>query len=225
MATAAAAGDGDPLATWPADTRLRYSVEGWFRGELSGEAQVQWQRAGDRYETRVDISVGVATGLRFLSQGLVTPRGLMPAAYEEQRGQRRRQLRLEPDRLILNDGRELPRPPGAQDSASQFIDLAHAFAQGMRPLAPGNTISLWLARPGGVNLWTYDVVGSETVQLPRLGPIPAWHLRPQPIPDARGNIVAEMWFAPSLQYLPVRILIRQGDDAWLDLRVDRIEQR
>ena len=41
----------------------------------------------------------------------------------------------------------------------------------------------------------------------------------------RGPLTAEMWFAPSLQYLPVRIRITQSEDTYLDLLVETIEQR
>jgi hypothetical protein len=30
----------------------------------------------------------------------------------------------------------------------------------------------------------------------------------------------QMWIAPSLQYLPVRIRIEQGADTWIDLLID-----
>ena len=41
----------------------------------------------------------------------------------------------------------------------------------------------------------------------------------------RNALLAEMWFAPQLQYLPVRIRITQGNDNYIDLMVDTIEQR
>jgi len=47
---------------------------------------------------------------------------------------------------------------------------------------------------------------------------------PRPIERPRGNITAQMWFAPSLQYLPARIRIALGEEAWLDLMVERIDQ-
>ena len=46
-----------------------------------------------------------------------------------------------------------------------------------------------------------------------------------PLANPRGNITVEMWLAPSLQYLPAKIRIVMGDEAWLDLMVDHIEQR
>ena len=53
----------------------------------------------------------------------------------------------------------------------------------------------------------------------------AFHLKPRPIPNPRGNITAEMWFAPALQYLPVRIMVLMGEEATIDLLVEQIEQR
>jgi len=58
-----------------------------------------------------------------------------------------------------------------------------------------------------------------------LGAVNAFHLKPRPVANPRGNISAEMWFAPSLQYLPVRIKMIVSADTWLDLLVDKIEQR
>jgi hypothetical protein len=76
-----------------------------------------------------------------------------------------------------------------------------------------------------VDEWTYDVVGEDTLHLPRLGAVPALHLKPRPLDKPRGPISAEIWFAPTLQYLPVRIRLTQGPDTWMDLVVETIEQQ
>jgi hypothetical protein len=88
----------------------------------------------------------------------------------------------------------------------------------------GQQVSLWLARPQGMALWTYDVVEEELLQTPELGPVSAFHLRPRPIANPSGVITAELWFAPSLQYLPVRVRIDLGEGNFVDLLVQRIEQ-
>jgi hypothetical protein len=36
-----------------------------------------------------------------------------------------------------------------------------------------------------------------------------------------GDLTAEIWFAPTLQYLPVRILITQDDSTYVDLLLDK----
>lgn len=215
----------DPLAGWPGDTRLSYVLTGWYRGELQGDARVQWQRQAGRYQVRVDIDINTFISLSMTSQGQVTPQGLRPSAYEEARRGRMRAVRMNDAEVALEDGRRLPRPDGLQDTASQFVDLAYRFAHQLQPLQTGGQVSFWMARPGAVDLWTYDVVQDVVLQTPRLGAVQAFHLKPRPIANPRGNITAEMWFAPGLQYLPVRIRINQGSDVHLDLLVDKIEQR
>lgn len=224
-ADSVAAETPDVAAQWPPDTRLTYRLGGNYRGELHGSAEVLWQREGTRYQAVMHVDVGLLLSLRFTSQGEITASGLAPEVYEEQLRKRRRSVRLDADSVRLDKGQRVPRPDGVQDAASQFVELSQRFATGQQPLAIGTQLSLWLARPGGVDEWTYDVVGEDTVHLPRLGAVAAWHLRPRPLAQPRGPISAEIWYAPTLQNLPVRILLTQGPDTWIDLLVDTIEQR
>ena len=207
---------------WPIDTRLSYRVGGYFRGELHGNARVEWLRDGDSYQTRIDIDLGLVS-MAMTSQGRVSQKELLPSAYEESRLGKRRTVLME-DKVVLSDGSKLDKPDGVQDTASQFVELSHRFASGQLPLELGRSVSFWLARPGGLDFWTYDVTDKEMLQTPFLGAVEAFHLKPRPIANPRGNITAEIWFAPSLQYLPVRIRVLSGD-ASLDLSIDKIEQR
>ena len=213
------------LDRWPADTRLRYRLGGRFRsGELYGDARVLWQREGDRYQVRVEVNVTLLAHLVLTSQGVVRPQGLVPQVYEEDRRGRRRGLRIGEREIVLANGHVVSRPAGVQDTASQFVELSHRFASGRERLEVGRSVSFWMARPGQVDLWTYDIVQTEVLRT-QLGDIEAFHLQPRPIANPRGNITAEMWFAPSLQYLPVRIRVNMGDEAQVDLLVEAIEQR
>jgi hypothetical protein len=252
----------DPAASlaqqgpWPSDTRLTYQLGGYFRGELHGDAQVQWTRppaavpAGanptasaatpvatptpsDRYQVRVTINVGPLDAL-LTSQGRIRATGLQPDIYEEKlpNGSRRK-VTLEAQDVVLNDGKRLPKPqaPAAaqfiavQDTASQFVELGQRFSTGRARLVPGEVITVWLARPGGLDEWTYDVGPAETIYLPTLGPVQAYSLSPRPIANKRGTITAQLWVAPSLQYLPVRIKITLNSETHVDLLVKKIEQR
>ena len=223
-ATAASAAEPAFLAQWPGDTRLRYTLGGNYRGELHGDARVLWQREGTRYHTAVQLDVGLLLSMSLTSQGQITAAGLQPAVFEEQVRQRRRGVRLDED-VRLNNGERLPRPAGVQDAASQFVELGHRLATGQISAQPGSAITLWLARPGGVDEWTYDVVGEDTLHLPRLGAVRALHFKPRPLAKPRGPIQAEIWFAPTLQYLPVRIRLTQSEDTYVELTVDTIEQQ
>ena len=222
----AAAPPAIALDTWPTDTRLNYRLSGQFRsGPLFGDANVAWQREGARYQVKVEVDVTLWLHWTMTSQGELGPEGLMPRVYEEERRGKRRTVRVEGDTVRYEGGRSTARPTGVQDTASQFIELGHRFAQGIVPLEVGHAVQLWLARPGGVDLWTYDVVALEPLALDKLGTVPAYHLKPRPISNARGNVTAEIWFAPALQYLPVRIRINTGEADFLDLAVQAIEQR
>ncbi|MFM2341995.1 MAG: hypothetical protein RLZZ592_1648, partial [Pseudomonadota bacterium] len=49
-ASAPAAAASGPAFEWPVSTRLRYTLTGWYQGEVHGEAQVEWLRSGERYQ-------------------------------------------------------------------------------------------------------------------------------------------------------------------------------
>jgi hypothetical protein len=213
---------GVTLDGWPIDTRLSYRVGGYFRGELHGNARVEWLRDGDRYQTRIDIDLGLVS-MVMTSQGQVREKELLPSMYEESTPGKRRSVRIQ-EKIALSDGSEVPRPDGVQDTASQFVELSHRFSSGQLVLEVGRSVGFWMARPGGVDFWTYDIADKEMLQTPFLGAVEAFHLKPRPLANPRGNVTAEMWFAPSLQYLPVRIRVIQGD-ANLELSIDKIEQR
>jgi hypothetical protein len=218
------ASTSDPLSRWPLDTRLSYELSGNFRGPLYGSGTVLWQRQGERYQASVDLDLGPKNMYHMLSQGRVTPDALLPLAFEEKRvSGKLRVVRLQEDAVTLDNGSRVPRPPDLQDAASQFVALTYQFTIGTRRLAVGEVLRYHLARPGGVDEWVFDVVAEDTLHTARWGPVKAFHLKPRPLANPRGNIYAEIWFAPSLQYLPARIRMTMGE-VELDLLVGRIEQ-
>ena len=226
------------LATgdWPGDTRVSYVVTGEFRGPLHGKGNVQWTRSGlaeDRYQVRVGVDVGLVE-LRITSQGRVSPQGLLPEVFEEYlkvalRDARTRPLKFEATEMVLGDGRRIPRPAAnpmaVQDSVSQFLDLGHRFQQERDKLEPGQVITIWLGRPGGLDQWVYDVGEAETITLPRIGPVNVFPLKPRPVVNARGTISMSMWLAPGLQYLPAKIRIDVNPQTHVELLAERFEQR
>ena len=143
---------------------------------------------------------------------------------EEQFPMSVRRVTFDGAHVRFHDGSQALQPTALQDTASQFVELSRRFSTGREALKVGAQVRVWLARPQGMALWTYDVVEEETLQMPELGAVQAFHLRPRPIANPSGVITAEIWFAPSLQYLPVRVRISLGADNFVDLIVERIEQ-
>ncbi len=233
------AGQTDSLlitGQWPADTRVSYKLTGYFQGELFGSGQVQWTRegtAGERYQVRVIVDAGLYE-LRMTSQGRVSPEGLLPEAFEEYSKRilaspRIRPLKLEAQELVLEGDRRVSRPANeplsVQDSVSQFIDLGQRFQLGRAKLEEGQTVRIWLGRPGGLDEWTYDIGPPETIYLPRIGPVIAHQLKPRPLANPRGTITLSMWLAPSLQYLPAKIRIDLNAQSFVELTADQLQQR
>lgn len=234
-ASAAAPAASDTLATafeWPPSTRLSYELRGNYRGEVSGSAQVEWIRAGSRYQVHMEALVGPSfaplLARRIHSEGELTERGLVPQRFEgEQRvgfTTRRWDMQFTPQRVRLANGAEVANEVGAQDEASQFVQLAWLFTVRPELLAVGKSVDIPLALPRRLERWVYDAVEEETVQLP-FGPLPTVHLKPRRGSARAGDLVVEMWFAPTLQYLPVRILIRQDASNYIDLALKRAPEQ
>lgn len=218
--------------TWPPDTRLTYRLTGNYRGELTGSARVQWQQVqgpdgqpeSRRYQVRLEMSLTSFVIASMTSQGKITDTGLLPEVYEEKLPGNARRVDFGDAQIRFNSGRVDVRPTSVQDTASQFVELSHRFATGVESLKAGAEVRIGLARPGGLDFWTYDVQAPEVLQTPEFGAIEVFHLKPRPLANPRGPIIAEMWFAPSLQYLPVRVRIALGGSSFVDLTVERIEQ-
>jgi hypothetical protein len=216
--------DEAPKSSWPADTRLSYTLKGFYRGDFNGDGQVQWQRMDERYQVQVDLHIASLFTGTMISQGDLSEAGLQPRVYEERFMNRVRRLTFDGLGVTFTDGRVFPQPQGVQDTSSQFVELSHRFSTGQQSLVVGSQVTLWLARPREMRFWTYDVVALETLEIPEFGAVPAYHLKPRQIANPTGVITAELWFAPSLQFLPVRIRINLGNGNYMDWLVNRIEQ-
>jgi hypothetical protein len=234
-AVVAAASSPEPAASaptafqWPVSTRLRYLLTGHVRGEVHGQAQVEWIRAGPRYQVHLDVQVGpsfapLATR-RMSSEGEITPDGLLPRRYEQETrlafdSPYRATLRFDGGRVWLANGTPVDHPPGVQDTASQFVQLAYLFDREPERLRVGATVEVLLAMPRNVSVWVYDVVKEELLYTP-FGEVPSYHLKPRREPRAGGDLVTELWIAPQLRHLPIRFVIRQDAENFVDLMLDR----
>ena len=210
---------------WPVSTRMRYVLTGDFRGEVHGDAQVEWIRAGSRYQVHLDVSVGLLASRRMSSDGDITPDGLAPRRYDQETklafdDPNRTAVRFEGDRILLANGRVIPRWPGVQDTVSQFVQLSWMFASQPQSLRVGHSVEIPLAMPRNVSIWAYDVVEEETLYTP-FGEVQAFHLKPRREPRAGGDMTVDIWIAPQLRHLPVRFRIRPDAQAYFDLMLDR----
>lgn len=224
-----AAASGAQPFEWPASTRLSYKLSGNVRGEVHGDAQVEWVRQGNRYQVHLDLTVGIPIApmitRRMSSDGELTELGLAPRRYDEDTkvmfaNRRRLTMLFEPDAVLMPNGERKPRFPGTQDTASQFVQLSWIFTTRPELLRTGNTVDFALALPRSVDRWVYDVLEEEPVAT-SFGPVNAFHLKPRRVSRPGGELIAEVWFAPQLRYLPARIRIEQDRETFIDLVLSR----
>ena len=218
-----------PSFAWPPSTRLTYSLVGNYRGEIHGRARVQWVRLGARYQVHLDVTVGPSFAplieRRMTSDGDLGEQGLAPRHYDETtrvafQSPRRVAMSFTPDQVTLGNGTVRAVAPGVQDTASQFVQLTWLFTTQPQRLRVGDAVDFPLALPRRVDRWFYDVVEREPLASP-LGELDTFHLKPRRSgARPRGELSAEVWIAPSLQYLPVRIRIQQDAETFVDLMLD-----
>ena len=227
-AEAASAAASAPAAfEWPASTRMSYALTGNYRGEVSGSAQVEWIRVGSHYQVHLDLLVGPSFApiitRRMSSDGEITAEGLTPHRYDQDtkvvmRERNRATIVFEPGSVVLANGDRRGTVPGVQDTASQFVQLTYVFSTRPELLRIGGTVDIPLALPHKVDVWTYDVAEEETLNT-NFGPLATVHLKPRRVLPKVGELSAEIWFAPQLRYMPVRIRIAQDAANYLDLLI------
>ena len=217
-------GEPELGSEWPLSTQLSYALTGNYRGAVTGNAQVEWLRQGRRYQVHLDLSIGPSfaplMSRRISSDGWLGPAGITPQRFDEDTRilfstRRRSTVLFQGDQLTLANGQVEAATAGTQDAISQFVQLTWLFLTGREPLFAGHVVALPLVLPRRQYDWRYQVVAWETLQTP-LGPLGTWHLLPLQ-KAAAGDLAAEVWLAPSLQYLPVRFLIRQDEQTFIDL--------
>lgn len=224
--TADAASAPSSAYDWlPPSTQLSYALTGDYRGPVEGSAQVRWIRVGAHYQVQIDTRVALVVTRRMTSDGELGAEGLVPRRYDEETetlvtAPRRNSVRFEEDRIVLGNGSSVPRPPGAQDAASQLVQLVWAFNMHPQKLVPGGQMAVPIALPRRVDDWVYDIQAPETVYT-RFGAIEAFPVKPRR-PARPGNVLTvQGWFAPTLQYLPIKLRIEQHEGAWVELLLER----
>jgi hypothetical protein len=225
---ASAASAGEPF-DWPASTRVSFNLSGNYRGEVTGNAQVEWIRVGSRYQVNLDLLIGPEfapiISRRMRSEGDLTADGLTPNRYDEDtqavfRNRRQVSVLFEPDAIVQANGDRRERWRGTQDSASQFVQLTYLFTTRPELLRVGRSVEVPLALPRNVDRWIYDVIDEVVIDTP-FGPLPTFHLKPRRVRKMTSELSAEIWFAPQLRYLPVRIRIEQDPSTFVDLVIAR----
>jgi hypothetical protein len=209
----------------PRRVELSFSVSA---GSLEiGEGQDVLEHDGKTYSVTSGMkTVGVAAVLykldiRRQARGNVTPEGLQPLHFEEQRTRkapRAVDFDHEARTITLTDGdkrQTLPLPDNTYDQTS----FTYAFA--FRPF-PEELPTIYLSDGRKLSDYRYRNLGVEKLKTP-LGEIEAVHI--QKVREAGDKRGFEVWLAVEHHYLPVRVVYVEKNGQVIDSTITRIEYK
>ena len=194
----------------PPPASLRYTVA---RGAQQGEAQVDWGGDGAGYRLRLRSHLPGSSAMAQDSQGALDAAGLAPERHTDQRGRRAAKavhFQREVGQVGFS-GRDTSQAlmPGVQDRLSWWLQLAAINEADPERFVPNSEVLLAVASvDGSVGVWTFRLVGIDNLSLPA-GTMTAQHWVREP--PSRFEPQLDVWLAPSLHHLPVRLRWQSAD--------------
>ncbi|MFZ3129156.1 MAG: DUF3108 domain-containing protein, partial [Rhodoferax sp.] len=204
----------------PGSMQLQYDIRGETRGvPFSLNGNLNWQQDGSTYNARMEVSHFLLGARIQTSTGELTAHGLEPtrfgdkfrsevAAHFERAKNKITFSANTPDAALL---------PGAQDQLSVLIQLASMLGGAPGDFPEGSHLTFQAVGPRSSETWVFTVGALEKLTLPNmeLSAVKLWRN-----PSSEYGSKAEVWLAPGLAYMPVRIRITEAsgdvaDQRWL----------
>ncbi|NDP48824.1 MAG: DUF3108 domain-containing protein [Sulfuriferula multivorans] len=210
-----------PLNPLPARIDLRFKVS---YGLAAGEQTMVWVNEDGQHYTL--ISVAEATGLagifyhgKFVqtSRGRITPHGLQPEEFWDQRGDKRSSAQFDASQghLTLNPDKGTPRHFKYEGEVQDVLSLFFHLALTAPP--PGGTLTYSVFNGKKLRDYSYMVRG-EVILETAVGSLRTLHLAR--VTDSDGRF--EIWLAIDRHYLPVRVLRSDDKGNEVELRIQSI---
>jgi hypothetical protein len=202
---AAPAVDAVPVyrAIPPPPAKLHYEMK---RGMFSGNGDLVWKPAGERYELRLEASVAGLHVLTETSDGLFGAQGLAPVRYTDwrwRRGISAANFQRDKGKITYSGPQvEFLLLPGAQDRLSWMLQIGAVLNAEPQHAAPGGKLVFFVTGArGDADTWAFRYAGAETVGTSG-GAIRAVKFTREP--RQTYDRLVEIWLAPAHQHLPVR---------------------
>jgi hypothetical protein len=212
----AAKPDDAPRLALPASVRLKYDMNGQARGlNYVAGGVMTWVQDGNQYEARMVVSAFLLGSRSMSSTGELTADGIAPKRFAD-KSRTELATHFQPDigRITFsNNAPDAPWRRGAQDRLSVFFQLSALLAGDPARFTPGTKVPMYTAGPRDADSWVFTVGPSETLTLP-IGQLPVIRLLRDPRREYDQKV--EVWLAPSLGFLPVRIKLTQSNGDFLD---------
>ena len=218
-AASARASSAAPAVRIPPPMRLEFDVSGQAkRLNYSARAELLWQHDGQNYQARQEISIFFLGSRTQTSVGTLSATGLLPQRFGDRaRSEQAAHFDYAQGRVTFSANTPAaPMATGTQDRLSVFLQLGALLAAAPERYPAGTRISVATVSARAADVWSFTVEGEETLDLP-VGALTAIKL--ERLPRREHDQTAQIWLAPTLDYLPVRIRIVQANGDFADLRL------
>ncbi|MFP8836280.1 DUF3108 domain-containing protein [Hydrogenophaga sp. XSHU_21] len=209
-----------PPSLPPPSARLQYEVFGQAKGfDYRADGVLDWRLDGQAYEARLELSMPLLGKRVQTSRGSVGPDGLRPDRFADQRrSERATHFERTASRIrFSNNAPEAELMPGAQDRLSLFLQLGGLVRAQAR--AAGDVITFQVAGVGDAEVWQFEVGELETLRLPA-GEVQARAFKRTPRKPHDSTV--EVWLAPAMNHLPVRLRVTQANGDLADQRLSAL---
>lgn len=205
----------------PAPQRLEFDVVGQSKKfQYRASAELLWQHDGSHYQARQEIKVLFLGSRTQTSSGTITANGLQPLQFAD-RSRREQVAYFDYGQGVVRFNTDIPEAvllSGTQDRLSVFIQIGALLAAAPERYRTGTRLQIATVGGRSTDRWTFRIEGTETLELP-IGPMGTLKLQRLPRDAQDDEQQAELWLAPSLDYLPARIRLAQGQGDFADLRL------
>ncbi len=211
--------------TLPGSMQLSYRMTGSAQGlSYQASALLDWNNTGTSYDGSMTVTAFILGSRSMASRGEIGPNGLAPVRFADKTRKRELAAHFEPDRQQIsfsNNAPAAPWMPGAQDRFSVFIQLAGMLAGNPAAFPLGSRISVYTAGPRAAEMMDFVVEAEELMQLPA-GEMTAIKLASQVHNDYDRKL--EIWYAPSLGFLPVRVKYTLANNDFIDQQLREVKK-
>lgn len=201
---------------------LKYKATGASKGlTYRADAELVWKNAGSQYEASMKVSALFIGSRSMTSAGQITPTGLAPTRFADKfRSEQAAHFEADKGKITFSANTpDLPWIEGAQDRVSVFLQMGGMLAGKPDAFPAGSSITLYTAGPRDADTWTFTVETEEKLSLPN-GEVTALKLTRMPRREYDQKV--EVWYAPSLGYLPVRNRITQQNGDFVDQQLSEL---
>ena len=202
--------------TIPGSVLLHYKVTAHARGLLlHADSQLHWRHDGSEYEAKLELSGSLFPSRTQQSTGRITAEGLAPLRFSDKaRSEEAAHFERDQGKVSFSSNRpDAPLTAGAQDRLSVLLQLGAMIAGEPGKFGPGATIAIQTASTRDAEVWQFAVEGEEALQLPG-GALTALKLIRNPRKEFDQKV--ELWLAPGMDYVPVRLRLTQPNGDWVD---------